>query len=377
MEKKTTCTARGISGKLSFDSTPHASLCNDDAHQAGSFHFKAALPVDEQIDHLVEQGIVVENRQFAEFCLLTSNYYRLRGYWMTFEEDGAIRAGTRLEDIWAIHEFDREVRLWLWKLIERVEIKARTQFAYVLSNEFGADAHLQAELFFNEKNHKQSLGIIEDEIGRAKNQNMPCVIHNLNKYGELPLWAAVEVMSMGVVSALYGNLRQDAKADEHEKAAADEIASVFGVSRRYLVSWLRHLTMVRNICAHHNRFYNRLLKSLPLMLRRDKRYAGNREFPTFVVLSRIYEKSWPSVWQQAIDELDAIVARYPNVSLKPMGFPEDWRDVLGLSAEAEVSEMKNFNKRKSLTAKRIGKTLVGIRAHEQSISERPKKAGDE
>lgn len=60
-----------------------------------------------------------------------------------------------------------------------------------------------------------------------------------------------------------------------------------------------------------------------------------------------------------------------------MGFPEDWRDVLGLSAEAEVSEMKNFNKRKSLTAKRIGKTLVGIRAHEQSISERPKKAGDE
>lgn len=147
MEKKTTCTARGISGKLSFDSTPHASLCNDDAHQAGSFHFKSALPVDEQIDHLVEQGIVVENRQFAEFCLLTSNYYRLRGYWMTFEEDGAIRAGTRLEDIWAIHEFDREVRLWLWKLIERVEIKARTQFAYVLSNEFGADAHLQAELF--------------------------------------------------------------------------------------------------------------------------------------------------------------------------------------------------------------------------------------
>lgn len=330
METKGAFETEDDSGKLTHDSTPHASLGNDDAHQAGSFSMKPPLPIDEQIDHLADQGISIGSRAFAKRCLLGANYYRLRGYWMTFEQNGTVRKGTRLEDIWAIHEFDRELRLWLWRLIERVEVKARTQFAYVLSLGFGPDALSKPELFSNKKSYKKSMESVGREINHAKKQGMPCVRHNLDKYGKLPLWAAVEVMSMGTVSSLYGNLREDLVIEGHADTVAEEIAAAFGVSAPYLKSWLRHLTMVRNICAHHNRFYNRLLKTRPRMMRRDKRWSGNREFPTFITLERIYEISWPNEWKEELRALDNLISSYPSVSLRPMGFPDNWREVLGI-----------------------------------------------
>ena len=330
METKSAFETAGNSSKLAYDSTPHASLGNDDAHQAGSSFMKPPLPIDEQIDHLVEQGITIGSRAFAKRCLLDTNYYRLRGYWMTFEQSGTIRKGTRLEDIWAIHDFDRELRLWLWRLIERVEVKARTQFAYVLSLGFGPDALSCAELFSSRKSYIKSMEAVEREIRHAKKQGMPCVQHNLDKYGRLPLWAAVEVMSMGTVSSLYGNLREDLVIEGHADTVAEEIAAAFGVSAPYLKSWLRHLTMVRNICAHHNRFYNRLLKTRPRMLRRDKKWSSSREFPTFITLKRIYEVSWVDEWEEELRALDSLISSYPSVSLRPMGFPSNWREVLGV-----------------------------------------------
>lgn len=337
MEKETPYTVKGKSGTLSHDSTPHASLGNDDAHQAGSCFLKPPLPVDKQIDHLVDQGIAVDDRVAAQRYLLDTNYYRLRGYWMTFEQDGVIQSGTSLEAIWQIHEFDRELRHWLWRVIERVELKARTQFAYVLSNGFGPDAHTVPDYFADSRAHARSMNRIAREIEHGRKQGMPCVLHNLDKYGKLPLWAAVEVMSMGTVSSLYGNLKQDLRADSHEASVSDEIAASFGVSSTYLRSWLRHLTMVRNICAHHNRFYNRLLKINPRMLKRDKCWSGKREFPTFVILKRIYEASWPEIWQDEANALDDLIRSYPTVDLEPMGFPKEWRSALGIAVSDDTA----------------------------------------
>ena len=328
-----TFTNNQTSDKMEYNSTPHASLGIDDAHQAGSCSFKPALTIDRQIDHLISQGICVNDRTAAARTLGDANYYRLRGYWMTFEDNGAILPDTTFEHIRSVYEFDRELRLWLWRMIERVELKVRTQFAYVLSTSFGPDAYMKPGCFRDAEAHKQSLKSIQKEIDRGRRQGMPCILHNLNKYGELPLWAAVEVMSMGTVSALYGNLRPDLQVEGCEKPVVEEISSAFGIGPGFLKSWLRHLTMVRNICAHHGRFYNRLLKSKPRMLRRDRPWAGDREFPTFITLKRIYEVSWPEVWEVELDALDKLIETYSRVDLAPMGFPAGWHDILLLQGE--------------------------------------------
>lgn len=66
----------------------------------------------------------------------------------------------------------------------------------------------------------------------------------------------------------------------------------------------------------------------PKLLRRDVQYSGNKEFPTFMVLKRMYERSWPEQWSELAERLTGIIGRYPGVLLDPMGFPPDWKDVL-------------------------------------------------
>ena len=91
-----------------------------------------------------------------------------------------------------------------------------------------------------------------------------------------------------------------------------------------------NLTTVRNIAAHHDRFYNRVMNIRPLLLRRDSRYASYKQFPTLLIIKRIYEKSWPGEWRTLGKELSKCFDRHPKVDLSPMDFPSNWKSILGL-----------------------------------------------
>lgn len=69
----------------------------------------------------------------------------------------------------------------------------------------------------------------------------------------------------------------------------------------------------------------------PQLLRQDSKYANNKQFPTLIVIKRIYEKSWPDEWETLGKELAACFDGYQNVSVAPMGMPSDWKRVLGVS----------------------------------------------
>ena len=64
-----------------------------------------------------------------------------------------------------------------------------------------------------------------------------------------PVWAVCEVMSLGLLSRWYANLKP--------MATRTAIASVYGLDQRVFESWLHHLTLIRNACAHHSRLWNR------------------------------------------------------------------------------------------------------------------------
>lgn len=326
-------TAKSI---VKSNSSQRASLGNDDANQAGSFfvEMKPFLSVDQQVRHLVEMGIECPDASAAKELLSDVNYYRLRAYWMTFEHDGQIATGTELSSIVDVYRFDAELRQWLWAAIQPIEIKIRTSFAYFLSRDCGPIAYRDSLLFADNCRHRGLLSSIDQEIARAKKNQEPCVCHNLEKYGNLPCWAVVEVMTMGQVSSLIGLLRDGPRALPTAKAIAD----AFGQRLPILKSWLMHLCAVRNLCAHQGRFYNRVMRIRPKMLRKDICWASNKEFPTFIVIKRLFEQTWPDRWNDMAIELGHIIDAYPNVSLAPMGFPDSWREVLGVPKAENGSE---------------------------------------
>ncbi len=322
-------TATGCINHL--DSTPHAS--GNAANQAGSSFstLPPATTFEEQLYKMENRGLVIDDSNFAIAKLRDLNYYRLRGYWLTLEDDGSFIKGTSFGDIWEIYQLDRELRRWLWQAMAPIEIKLRTQFAYEFAHRCGVDAYLDEGNYWRSDNFEKAMKSYERERERAFNQGVPYVVHNMDKYGKLPVWAAVEIISFGTLSMLYGNLDRSVGVDEDGVSLAEAIAKAFGTKPWHLKSWAHHLTTVRNIAAHHDRFYNRVMNIQPTMLRRDSRYAGNKQFPTFIIIKRIYENSWPEDWKTLGAELVSCFDQHPGVNLTPMGMLNDWKRVLGIS----------------------------------------------
>jgi abortive infection bacteriophage resistance protein len=297
----------------------------------GSFFvFPQPLTYEQQLCKLESHGLVIHDCAFALQCLRKHNYYRLRGYWLTFEREKHFISGTLFEDIWDVYQFDSELRKWLCNALEPIEIELRAQFSYVFSHAFGCMAYLDSSYFNDAQKHLRAIKNYKRECERDYRLGVPCVVHNMDKYGELPLWAAVEIMSFGTVSQFFGNLRSFSDDNAINEDVTRDIALAFGIKYRYLRGWVHHLVTVRNLVAHHSRFYNRTMNIRPLMLKQDARYASLKQFPTFLVIKRMYERSCPEAWPALLDELTACFERHEGVDLRPMGFPKDWRNVLSL-----------------------------------------------
>lgn len=308
------------------DSTPHA--CGDTANQAGSsfFPIKQAITFEQQVEKMRDRGLVVSDERRVSRRLSEANYYRLRGYWLTLERDDIFIKGTTFDDIWEIYQLDRELRRWLWKPIGSIEIKLRTQFAYHFAQEISPTGYMSDMMYYSEKGYVNAMNNYVRELSRSYGQNVPCVKHNIDKYGVLPAWAAVEIMPLGTLSMLYGNIDSRGAAADVKK----NVAKSFGTKPYYLTSWIRHLTTVRNIVAHHDRFYNRIMTIKPNLLGRDDSYKSDKQFPTFIVIRRIYERNWPDEWRVLGEDLKSRIGRHQSVDLRPMGFPSDWERVLGI-----------------------------------------------
>ena len=71
-----------------------------------------------------------------------------------------------------------------------------------------------------------------------------------------PVWMIAEILSFGSLSHWYANLK--------EASVRQSIADPFGLDESVFRPLVHHLTIVRNICAHHSRLWNR---QVPVALR--------------------------------------------------------------------------------------------------------------
>lgn len=99
------CLSSADGGINHIDSTPHAS--GNAANQAGSFFsLPDATTYKEQLSKMKGRGLAVADEELAIARLRDLNYYRLRGYWLTLERDGAFIEGASFDDIWEIYQLD-------------------------------------------------------------------------------------------------------------------------------------------------------------------------------------------------------------------------------------------------------------------------------
>lgn len=290
---------------------------------------KPPLTLDQQLDQLMARGMQCADRAQAIHYLGHLNYYRLGAYWLPFEADHAthtFKAGTRFEDVLNLYVFDRELRLLVLDAIERIEVSIRTGWAYALAHRYGPHAHLDAGLFKQPPkwDHALQAQKLEDE---ARKSHETFIQHYYGKYQEPlpPLWAVVELMTLGQLSKWYGNLRQGSDRNA--------IARRYDMDEINLTSFLHHLSTVRNLCAHHSRLWNReftfafrLPSHRPAALVASlNAHDGRRIYNTLTTLAWLLDCISPAHhWKK---RLRALLALH-GVDPKPMGFPTGWDETV-------------------------------------------------
>lgn len=286
---------------------------------------KPPLKISDQIKLLESRGLIIKDKIKAEKYLSNISYYRFSAYLYPFKDlaTDKFADGTTFEKVLDLYLFDRELRLLIFDAVERIEIAFRTQLIYQPAMVGGAFWFQDASNFddvgrMNEHNYQ-----LENEIERSSEV---FIEHFKTKYKEEdvpPVWMSFEVLSLGLLSKFYQNLKFSSQAKK-------DIAKHFGLNESLILqSWIRSITYVRNICAHHSRLWNRTLTSRPKILRKPSRIwiktsAPNNEKIYYFLCCLWYLLREINPETSFVEKLKALFVKYPDTPLDAMDFPENW-----------------------------------------------------
>ena len=271
----------------------------------------------------------IPDRDAAERCLNHIGFYRLRPYWSALEsadmaDSGRrFRPGTSFNGVMARYMFDQRLRALLLEAFSYIEISVKSQWAYHLTNVFGYGnfAHQNSKLF-KANYHSGNL----KELQRSYNQ----ITHNSTvNFNNLTVWDLMSSMSFGQLSKWYSNLT--------DRALRRAIARVYGVDESILAPALYHFSKVRNICAHHERLWDRRISS---GFRIPKNLSGSMTDPiifntkepgkvynTLVMTAYLMGTITPNGdWTKRFLDFRTTNS-HRDISDGEMGFPPNWRDL--------------------------------------------------
>ena len=123
-----------------------------------------------------------------------------------------------------------------------------------------------------------------------------------------------EMLSLGRWSKLYSHL-----ADKEAKKA---IASHLMTKPYFLQSWMHSLSVLRNLCAHHCRIWNREFTIRPhLPQKLQELVIGNgRIAALIVIITHVLKPLGKNLEFQS--DWDLLLSAYPDVPNVKMGIPQ-------------------------------------------------------
>ena len=217
---------------------------------------KSHLPYEDQVYLLILRGHACADRASTLFWLKRIGCYRLSAYFFPFKDaaTGNFRPGTTFEQIIDLYRFDADLRLLVREALDRIEISVRAVTTYEIGKDLGVFGYSDRANFAT---GIQSCRLHENSPARRGGSTEVFIGHYRTKYTsetELPVWMATELVSFGALSRMYEHLRTSQRK---------RIACEFNRLQPVFVSRLHILTAIRNVCAHHNRLWNRELVVKP------------------------------------------------------------------------------------------------------------------
>lgn len=274
------------------------------------------------LSKLADHGIDCGSGAVGRAVLGKMSYQHLLPYVKMLEGSGRTRT---VEELHRIAVLDRKLQSLVLEYVGLFELQFRAQYSAAMSRELGPFAHREPANFKNRAHFDGYLRAYASEVSNQMRCGNKSIARSCGRYGDAPIWEAVEVMSLGMLSKLYRNTRP--------KSVRHAVADSFGATSEELSSWMRTLTAVRNRCAH---FAPLLGQRLPYSPARIPGVGCDNTSPFYALLilerllsstehvMRFPESCYGVVMAQGVAD---IFNAFSDV-LDLAGIPRDWFDVI-------------------------------------------------
>lgn len=291
---------------------------------------KPYLSAQQLIQKLIALGMAVPSREEAEEALNTIGYYRLRGYCHHKFDRDACRyiPETNFSDIMKLYHFDIDLSHLLFGYLSQIEVSLRARMVNAFQPQQDALALTDPSFFKDKKLYWKNQSCVSNEFARSDDV---FIKHNFENHdGAIPIWATVEVMSFGTLSKLIKNLKTGENSVFSDFIRDYKYINAKGnlvtPSKDMFASWVEAASVMRNICAHNSRIYNRAINKTPQLISSDAtnpkpRYNGLYQ----IMLAMKYLRPTDQSWIDFVEEFRDLLREYSGAyELQRMNFPDDW-----------------------------------------------------
>ena len=200
-------------------------------------------------------------------------YERLRIYFLSRRDQPGrtFRHGTTYNDILQLYECDARLREQAFGAVGRFELAFRNILSEALSGRFGSHPYYDRRAFRSAEAHNQALSQVIKTFSDSKDERAKHYRNTYDPPALPPIWTLKEFLTFGGAARLYATVDGVIRAD---------VAKAFGVPRLPIFdNWVQCFVDLRNVCAHHDRLFNRRFqKQLQHLPRENVPSANNNSF---------------------------------------------------------------------------------------------------
>lgn len=280
---------------------------------------------EELIDYLSSKGIIISNKKDALEKIERYTYYSIVNTYKNIFKDknGDYINNVSFDDIYAIFEFDKNLKNIVLKYCLEIETVIKSIMANQISKIYGIKDYLNISNWDNKINveiRENLLEKINNEIEKDYNVHT-AVTHYIDKYGFIPPYVLVKILTFGVASSYYGLLKQSDR---------QAIAKYFKISDKLLKQILKNLTTVRNVAAHSDRLYNYTSKFYISFKLIDENYIKPDNITTLYMVVRCMERlltkeQYKTLYNSIYEEIKKLNEKVKSIKITKiieiMGFP--------------------------------------------------------
>lgn len=227
-----------------------------------------SLTFEEQLNLLRSRGMIIKDSEIDK--LKTIGYYRLKEFakpLSTIIEVNGIKTvdynNITFSEVLTRYYQDKNLRNYLMHSIEKVEVAVKTKVSFILGRKYGPFGYLNFSSWCNRK--KYSKYTVEQKQLKFKKSLEKTMKHsqysdirnkeNLEDDGFPSVWLAIDVLMFGQLVEIV-----EVMSIDNQK----ELSSFFKCTNLELISWLKCLNLIRNICAHNSNIIDLKLKTPPI-----------------------------------------------------------------------------------------------------------------